>query len=79
MRAAADFFCTSNLQSLSHQSHGGELRTQIFKSHLVRIQSLNVLPLRSGSTVKKKNNNHNCGFCFTLLSTAIYPNIKILN
>ena len=29
-------------------SHSGELRTQKLKSHLVRTQSLNVLPLKPG-------------------------------
>ena len=39
---------TKLASSLLYCSRSGELRTQILKSHLVRTQSLNVLPLKPG-------------------------------
>ena len=41
-------FFTNLLPSFSLHPRSGELRTQKLKSHLVRTQSLNVLPLKPG-------------------------------
>ena len=38
----------TNYRLLSAEPRSGELRTQKFKSHLVRTQSLDVLPLKPG-------------------------------
>ena len=52
----------------------GELQTQKFKSHLVRTQSLNVLPLKPGIQVHRSVYSHTCyAYCQGFLPRFFLP------